>query len=118
MTAIGYLQTSNECTLCVFPTCVSNHGLRLFLSFKDRWWVVNSIHLGVKVRQALRICLSVVLCVAAYGVIISTWHKHWIFYGSCWSVLLSCFTFTFTSLYVSVPSLFFDKMCCLLHRKM
>lgn len=30
MTVIGCLQTSTECTLCVFPTCVSNHGLRLF----------------------------------------------------------------------------------------
>lgn len=93
MTAIGCLQTSTESTLCVFPTCVSNHGLRLFLSFKDRWWVVKPIHLGVGVRQALRICFSVVLCVAgSVSVIISTWHKHRISYSSGWSVLLSSYT--------------------------
>lgn len=51
---------------CVFPACVSNHGLRLFLSFKDRWWVVKPVHLSVGVRQALRICFSVVLLIAAF----------------------------------------------------
>lgn len=34
MTVMGWLQALTESTLCVLPTCVSNHGLRLFLSLR------------------------------------------------------------------------------------
>lgn len=44
----------------LFSYFVSSRGLRLFLSFKDRWWLVKPVRLGVGVHRALRICLSVV----------------------------------------------------------
>lgn len=90
MMAIGCLKTSTESMLCVFPACVSNHGLRLFLSFKDRWWVVKPVHLGVGVQYGFEDLLLCGSLQCSISVIISTWHKHRMFYSFSCTTLLFC----------------------------